>query len=67
MEKWIIIAVRKDIATCTGKCENNCPCQKLLKFIDEIGFDEFSRRFEKNTLPKDLKEIFLVKAKKYSS
>ena len=66
MNHRIIKAVRNEIACCNSTCCGHCcPCQLLAKLIDELGEDEFLKRLEENTLPPNVRLLYLKKSEKY--
>lgn len=66
MNHRIIKAVRNEIARCNSTCCGQCcPCQLLAKLIDELGEDEFLERLEENTLPQNVRLLYLKKSEKY--
>lgn len=63
MEKRNIELVNEKVSNCKG-CKSNCPCQTLAAYMKQVGNEEFSRQFESNTLPNDIKEIYNSKKRK---
>ena len=52
-ERFVIEMVNEKISGCKSCC-SNCPCKKLAEYIDNIGIDEFYKRYISNNLPEEI-------------
>ena len=59
-DRFVVEMVFKEISEC-GSCCSNCMCKKLAEYINNIGFEEFYKKYISSNLPEDM--AFILESK----